>query len=191
MSQLHHHHRYSYADYVGVETYSDIKHEFLDGEILAMAGGSRNHAALGMAVGSELLNASRGRGCTVQTSDFRIHIEAVNVTAFPDVSVICGPMKLYEPGPEETALNPMIVVEVTSDSSVVYDYGEKRGYYQTIPTLREYIVVSHRERRVTIYVRGEQDAWLSYVAAQGDRFAVPSLNAEIAVDNIYEGLSIP
>lgn len=190
MAEPHRHHRYTYADYVGIETYSEIKHEFLDGEIYAMAGGSRNHAALGGAMLSELRNAVRGRDCTVQTSDFRIYIEAVNVAAFPDVSVICGPMKLYEPGPEETALNPMILVEVTSDSSVAYDYGEKRGYYETIPTLREYIVISHSERRVTIYVR-EQDAWVSHVATRGGRVAIPSLQAEIAVDDIYGNLSIP
>jgi Uma2 family endonuclease len=190
MAEPHRHHRYTYASYVALEKYSDIRHEFLDGEIYAMAGGSRNHAALGGAILSELRNAVGGRDCTVQTSDFRIYIEAVNVAVFPDVSVICGPMKLHEPGPEETALNPMIVVEVTSDSSVAYDYGEKRGYYETIPTLREYIVISHRERRVTIYVR-EQDAWVSHVATRGGRVAVPSLQAEIAVDDIYGNLSIP
>jgi len=191
MAEPRRHHRYTYADYVGIETYSEIKHEFLDGEIYAMAGGSRNHAALGLAMGSELRNAVEGRDCTVQSSDLRIYMKAVNVAAFPDVSVICGPMELHEPGPEETALNPMILVEVTSDSSEVYDHGEKRRYYQTIPSLREYIVVSHQERRVTIYVRGEHDAWASHVAIRGGRFAVPSLQAEIAVDDIYANLSIP
>ncbi|PYQ29038.1 MAG: Uma2 family endonuclease [Acidobacteria bacterium] len=191
MAEPHRHHRYTYASYVALEKYSDTKHEFLDGQIYAMAGGSRDHAALAMTIGRELLNAMQGRDCTVQSSDFRIYMEAVNVAAFPDVSVICGPMQLYEPGPEETALNPMILVEVTSDSSEAYDYDAKRGYYQTIPTLREYIVVSHRERRVTIYVRGEHDAWVSHVATRGGRFAVPSLQTEIAVDDIYGNLDIP
>ena len=191
MGEPRRHHRYTYAAYVGLETYSDVKHEFLDGEIYAMAGGSRNHAALAGGMITTFVNALRGRPCTVQGSDLRIYVEAARLATFPDVSVICGPIQLYEPGPEETALNPVILAEVTSDSSEDYDLGEKREYYQMIPTLREYIIVSHRERRITVYMRGEGTAWTSHVAVRGDRFVVPSLEAEIAVDDVYANSTLP
>jgi Uma2 family endonuclease len=189
MGEPRRHHRYTYAEYVALETYSDVKHEFLDGDIYAMAGGSRNHAALAIAIASALLNAVRGGSCTVQGSDLRIYVEAGRLATFPDVSVICGPIQLHPAGPQETALHPMILVEVTSDSSEEYDLGEKREFYQTIPTLREYIIVSHRERRITVHAR-EGDGWTSRISARGDRFAAPSLETDIAVDDIYANSTV-
>jgi Uma2 family endonuclease len=179
------HHRYTYADYVGLETYSDTKHEFLDGEIYAMSGGTRDHASLSATMIHLLFNAVGDRPCDVHTSDLRIRVEAADLSTYPDASVICGPMQGYEPGPKDTALNPMILVEVTSDSSEEYDTGLKYEYYRTIATLRDYVIVSHRERRVTVHSRGAGDEWTTHVARAGERVAVPSLEAELSVDEIY------
>ena len=191
MGEPRRHHRYTYADYVGLESYSDVKHEFLDGEIYAMAGGSRDHAALAVAMSSALLNAVGGRPCTVQSSDLRIYVEAVRLATFPDASVICEPMQLYELGPEETALNPTILAEVTSKSSEEYDRAEKREHYRTIPSLREYIIVSHRERRIEVDVRNTDGTWETHTATRGERFELPSLQATIAVDDIYRNSTLP
>jgi Uma2 family endonuclease len=170
---------------------SSVRHEFMDGEIYAMAGGSRNHAALAIAIGGALLNAARDRDCLVQSSDLRIYVEAVDLATFPDVSVICGPMQEHKPGPEETALNPMILVEVTSNSSEEYDLGSKREYYRTIPSLREYVVVSHRERRITVDSRNVDGTWVTGVASRGERFELSSLQATIEVDEVYRNSTIP
>ncbi|HEX9459364.1 MAG TPA: Uma2 family endonuclease [Thermoanaerobaculia bacterium] len=190
MSELRGLHRYTYADYVALESLSTGKHEFLDGEIYAMAGGSEEHSALAAEMVRVLGNAVGERPCRVHTSDLRIYVEAVGLATFPDGSVIRGPMQQHDPSPTATALNPMILVEVTSDSSEDYDTGPKLGYYETIQTLREYVVVSHRERRIAVHSRGADDAWTTRVAIRGGRVEVSSLSAEVIVDEIYRNSAV-
>jgi len=178
-------HRYTYPDYVALEMISTDKHEFLDGEIYAMAGVSEEHSALSAAMVHALGNAVGDRPCRVHTSDLRLYVDAVGLATFPDCSVICGPLQQHEPSPKATALNPAILVEVTSDSSEDYDTGPKLEYYRTIPTLREYVIVSHRERRIVVETRGDDGTWATRVARKGERLEIPSLGAELIVDEIY------
>jgi Uma2 family endonuclease len=119
------------------------------------------------------------RPCRVSSSDLRIDVEAVGLATFPDGSVICGPLQQHPPSPDATALNPMILLEVTSDSSEEYDTGAKLEAYKTIPTLREVVLVSHRERRITVHRRDTTGAWVMRVAIAGGRVAVESLGAEL------------
>jgi Uma2 family endonuclease len=183
-------HRYTYSDYVGLELTSPTKHEFFDGEIYAMAGGSEDHSALAVAVLAVLFNAVRDRGCRAHTSDLRIYVEAVGLATFPDGSVICGPLQQHAPSPEATALNPTVLLEVTSDSSEEYDTTFKLESYRTIPTLRDYIIVSHRERRITVHSRLNGGEWTTRVAVAGARAAIDSAGAELIVDEIYRGSSV-
>ncbi len=183
-------HRYTYAEYVALEQESSTKHEFFDGEIYAMAGGSEEHSALAAEVLRVLGNAIGDRPCRAHTSDLRIYVEAAGLATFPDGSVICGPLEQHTPSPVATALNPSVLVEVTSDSSEEYDTGPKLECYQTIPSLRDYIVVSHRERRITVHQRAESGTWTMRVAIAGGRVRVQSLGAELVVDEIYRSSSI-
>lgn len=183
-------HRYTYADYVALEMVSADKHEFFDGEIYAMAGGSEEHPALAAAVVRILGNAVGDGPCRVHTSDLRIYVESAGLATFPDASVICGSLEQHAPSPRATALNPAILVEVTSDSSEEYDTGTKLEFYRTIPALREYVIVSHRERRVTVHVRESNDGWTATTAHRGERVAVPSLGAEMVVDEIYRNSAV-
>ena len=184
-------HRYTYAEYAAIELDSPRKHEFIDGDVYAMGGGSGEHAALMLRVGMLLEPAIGARPCRTYSADLRIFIESIPMATFPDCSVICGPIQEYEPGPDTTALNPMILVEVTSPSSEDYDFGLKRDAYHSIPSLREYIIVSHRERRVTVDARDADGAWTTRTAARGERFEVPSLGAAIEVDDVYLKSTIP
>lgn len=184
------HHRYTYAQYVALERESPTKHEFFDGEIYAMAGGSEDHSALAVNVLAALLGAVGDRPCRVHTSDLRIYVEAAGLATFPDGSVICGPLQQHAPSPNATALNPLVLLEVTSDSSEEYDTGAKLEAYQTIPTLREVILVSHRERRITLHRRDAAGAWSMRVAIAGGRITAESLGAELIVDTIYRNASV-
>jgi Uma2 family endonuclease len=183
-------HRYRYADYVALELESPTKHEFLDGEIYAMAGGSEEHSALAAEVLRALGNAVGDRPCRVHTSDLRIYVEAAGLATFPDGAVICGALEQHAPSPVATALNPAVLVEVTSDSSEEYDTGAKLDFYRTIPSLREVIVVSHRERRVAVHARGSEGGWTTRVAIAGGRVRVERLGAELVTDAIYRGSAI-
>lgn len=183
-------HRYTYADYVALELDSSTRHEFLGGKIYAVAGGSEEHSALAAQVLRALGNAVGDRPCRVHTSDLRVYVEEVGLATFPDGAVIYGPLAQHGPSPKATALNPMILLEVTSDSSEEYDTGEKLDFYRTIPSLEECILVSHRERRITVHRRQADGEWRSQVAVAGGRVMVESLGATLEIDVIYRGSAI-
>lgn len=183
--------RYTYAQYVAIERDNPTtKHEFLDGEIFAMAGGTVDHATLAAKIIAALDTAIGDRECRVATSDLRIYVESACFAGFPDGSVICGEVQQHAPSPEATALNPMVLLEVTSESSEDYDTTTKLEIYRTIPTLRDYIIVSHRERRITVHSRDDRGQWTSRVAITSDKVRVESLGAELVVDAIYRNSSI-
>jgi Uma2 family endonuclease len=183
-------HRYTYAEYVALERESPTKHEFLDGEIYAMAGGSEDHSALAAEILRVLGNRVATMPCRVHTSDLRIYVEAVGLATFPDGAVVCGPLEQHEPSPVATALNPTVLLEVTSDSSEEYDRGAKLDAYRTIPTLRDYVVVSHRERRITVHQRTDAHTWTTRVAISGGRVEVASIGAMLDVDETYAKSSV-
>jgi Uma2 family endonuclease len=135
-------------------------------------------------------NAIGDRPCRAHTSDLRIYVEAVGLATFPDAAVICGPLEQHGPSPSATALNPAILVEVTSDSSEEYDTTTKLDAYRTIRSLREYIVVSHRERRISVHGRADGGSWTTRVAISGGTVAVESLVLVLRVDEIYRSSSV-
>ena len=106
------HHRYTYADYVGLEVESPTKHEFLDGEIFAMTGGTGEHSALAAEVLGALRDAARHDLCRVRTSALRIYAEQSGLATFPDGAVISGALEQHAPSPKATVLklNPLKVV---------------------------------------------------------------------------------
>ena len=190
MTQARALHRYTYADYVALEQTSSTKHEFLGGEIYAMAGGSEEHSALAAEVLRALGNAVGDRPCRVHTSDLRIYVEDAGLATFPDGAVICGPLQQHSTSPTATALNPIVLLEVTSDSSEEYDTHTKLDAYKTIPTLRDYVVVSHRERRITVHRRGDDGTWTVHQASAGARVALTGLDCALIVDQIYRASAI-
>lgn len=186
MQPLRRLHRHTYADYCAVESMNpSTKHEFLDGEIYAMSGGTLDHAGLAAEVLRALGNQLESGACRPCTSDLRIYVEAVGMATFPDGSVIGGAVEQHPPSPKDTALNPRVLLEVTSDSSEEYDTTTKLEAYRTIPSLRDYVIVSHRERRITVHHRGDDGTWTSRVAITGGRIEVASLAASLVVDEIY------
>jgi len=183
-------HRYTYADYVGLEESSSTKHEYFQGEIYAMAGGSEQHSALSAEMVRILGNAVQGGPCRAHTSDLRVYIEANGLATFPDAAVVCGKLEQHLPSPRATALNPTVLVEVTSDSSEEHDTTTKLQSYQLIPSLRDYVIVSHRERRITLHFRTEAGAWETRVAIAGGKLTLSSIPAELRVDDVYSGIAI-
>jgi Uma2 family endonuclease len=183
-------HRYTYADYVAVEATSTTKHEFFDGEIYAMAGGSEEHSALAAEVLRALGNALGDRPCRTHTSDLRVYVASVGLATFPDGAVICGAFEQHAPSPHATALNPLVLVEITSDSSEVYDHGVKADAYRTIPSLADYVIVSHRERRITVFHRCADGTFSRRVAMAEGEVAVESVGATLVVNDIYRRSAI-
>ena len=146
---------YTFADYVALETLfdGDTKHEFINGEIMAMTGGSPRHAVLGAEMVSQL-SAQAQSPCRVFSADLWIGSLETDMTTYADASIVCGPL---EPHPEESrvTVNPMLVAEVTSPSSERKDRGPKLAHYQGMRSVMTVVIVSHRERRVDVHRRIE------------------------------------
>jgi Uma2 family endonuclease len=177
---------YTYAEYLALEEESSVRHEFLGGEIYAMAGGSPDHAALAAAL-IRSLGAGLPPGCRAFTSDLRVRIAATGLSTYPDVAVVCG---RTERAPDDplAVTNPVLLVEVTSPSTEEYDRGEKLRHYKSLPSVREVLIVSHRGPELTLH-RREGAGWSTDVAGAGGFLELSSVAARIAVDDVYrEGL---
>src|SRR5688500_12739765 len=126
-------HRYSFAEYITYEQDSGMKHEYEDGEIYAMAGGSRRHNALAVRV-TTALETGREAGCVTFQSDQRIRVLATGKATYPDASMVCGAIE-GDPADSSgiTITNPTVIVEVLSPSTEQDDRGNKWQHYQLIP----------------------------------------------------------
>jgi Uma2 family endonuclease len=177
------HFTYTVRDYVDLEDGTDLKHEFYQGDIRSMTGGTNEHARIGAAVIVQLGRQLHGGPCVLYSSELRIRIG--DVITYPDASVVCGPIQMDLDDPN-AQLNPTVIVEVTSPSSERYDRGGKFMHYQRIPSLREYVIVSHREHAIDVFRRADDGSWLESVRAEaGQRATLLSIGCELDVDALY------
>jgi Uma2 family endonuclease len=159
--------------------------KILDGWVWAMAGGSPAHAAMAVNVSTMLSTQLRNRPCRVFGADLRIRVLATGLGTYPDVSVVCGKLELDPEDPKgHTVVNPRVVVEVTSPSTVEYDRGEKLEHYQRIDSLEEVVIVSHDERRVDVWRRSEARQWELETARDG-AVRLRSIDCELPLDDVY------
>lgn len=172
---------YAYEDYLRIEENSQVRHEYLAGEVYAMAGGSPEHGALAFRIGRVL--GDRLSGCVPLSSDVRIHIAETGLTTYPDVSFTCGPVQRTTI--DRLAItNPTIIVEVTSSSTEAYDRGEKLNHYQRIPSLQAVVFVSHREPRITVVERSGE-SWAASEFTAGNTAKLEFRGVTFAVDDVY------
>ena len=176
---------YTFREYVAFEAASNVKHEYLDGRIYAMAGGTPDHAALSLTVGGLLFPQLRGGRCRAHSSDLRVHVLATGLATYPDVTIVCGPREV-DPEDKNSVTNPTALVEVLSPSTAEYDGGEKFAHYKRIPSLRQYVMVSQDERRVEVWTRGPVDEWTNAVSGDGEVAELESIDARLDVRELYE-----
>lgn len=177
-------HRYTYQDYVWLEEESTTRHEFLAGEIVAMAGGTPEHAVMAAEVSRQLGDALLGGSCSVFTSDLGVRVMETGLATYPDASVVCGPAE-RDPDKKTNVTNPHVLVEITSDGTEHYDRGEKLEHYKKIPSLRAVVIVSHREALVEVWARERVGAdWTRLEARAGQRAQVAALDCSLDVDAI-------
>lgn len=174
--------RMSYAEYLAFEATSGTKHEYLNGEVFAMAGGTITHGALAVAMSTALSNALRDRPCRVLSSDVRVRSKATGLTTYADVTVVCDKVEVGSDDPH-AVLNPRLIVEVLSDSTEAYDRGAKAAHYRRIASLREYVMVSQGEPLIEVYRRNERGKWeLSIEARRGEAAELTSCGEPIWID---------
>jgi Uma2 family endonuclease len=177
--------RLSPQDYLAIERDAEWKSEYLNGERVAMTGGSFEHGLLlgntARLLGQELL----ARPCVVVPSDLRVKVSATGLYTYPDIVVVCGERQ-FDDENRDTLLNPILLVEVLSPSTEAYDRGKKFEHYRTIESLREYVLVAQREPRVDHYLRQEDGSWLFRSATGLDAvLPLPSLDCELPLADVY------
>lgn len=176
--------RMTYLEYLTAEAASEVRHEFLNGEVWAMAGGTPEHAALAAALIAELASALRGKPCRVYTSDLRVRVLATGLSTYPDVSVVCGTVEMAREDPDAIT-NPVVVAEVLSDTTEAYDRGAKAAHYRRMTSLQEYVLVSQAEPLVEVYRRTEGGRWELLEGRAGDVVELRSLGINLAVAAVY------
>jgi Uma2 family endonuclease len=172
-------------EYLRLEEISRVKHEFLLGQVRAMAGGSPDRAAIAVNVSTLLSTQLQGRPCRVFSSDLRVRVTDTGLGTYPDVTVVSGHLEVDpEDARGQTVVNPRVVVEVLSPSTEAYDRGEKLSHYKRVASLDEIVIVAHDERRLEVWRRAG-DTWTLEVA-QGDAAAkLPSIDCELRLADVY------
>ena len=178
-------------EYRAQEVRSDIKHEYFNGEIFTMAGGTPRHARLSLRAGSVLDRQLRGNSCRAAGSDQQVKIEATGLVTYPDVVVYCQPFRFDERYPN-TLLNPTVLIEVLSESTAAYDQGEKFDHYKQLPSLSDYLLVWQDRVRVDYYRRLGNDDWLLHTAATlEESISIQSINCLLPLGELYEDIELP
>lgn len=180
--------RYTVHEYLDLERASEIKHEYFDGEIFAMARGSAPHSLITTNWIGELRNSLKVRRCQVFSSDLQV-VCPTGLRTYPDVSVVCDQPEL-EDKHQDTLLNPLLIVEVLSKSTEAYDRGRKFDHYRTIPSLQEYVLVAQDRIHVDHYARQETGQWLLTTFTDSDESVkLPALDCAIPLVEIYANVA--
>ena len=177
-------------EYLAYERESSGRHEYVRGEIFAMAGASEAHNMIALNVAVALRNQLRGGPCRGYVSDMRVKIDARRSYVYPDVVVVCGERR-FEDDQIDTLLNPTLVVEVLSPSTEAFDRGAKAEYYRQVPSVQEYLLVAQDRIHVEQYSRSAGGTWtLREYGLGSDSIVLASIGCELAVDHVYEEVEI-
>jgi Uma2 family endonuclease len=181
---------YSPEEYLELETSADYKSEYLDGQIIPMAGGTPNHNKISLNLSSALNFALRRKSYDVFMSDLRLWIPSCRLYTYPDVMVVQKPLVFAE-NRQDTIINPLAIAEVLSDSTEKYDRGDKFRMYRTIPSFKEYLLVSQTRIQVEKFTKNDANQWvLSEYAGKDAKIIFDSFEFEISLDELYERVEL-
>ena len=178
--------RLNEQEYLHGELTSEIRHEYVDGEVYAMAGAGEAHNLIALNIASKLRDFVRGGPCRVFISDMKLHVQTWKAYYYPDILVTCDPTD----SPTHFKERPSLVVEVLSSSTESTDRREKMLACRTSPSLKEYVLVATDKRQIEIYRRDAQDEWQLAVVNQEDTMLLESISASLILDEIYEDVRL-
>ncbi len=175
--------------YLVQERQATFKSEFFGGEVFAMAGGSPNHSLIAANFAGEARELLKGRPCNVFNSELRVKVNASGLYTYPDASIVCGELQ-FDDSQEDTVTNPIVLVEVLSESTEKYDRGAKSGNYRKIPSLMELVLISQYEPAVERFTRQENGGWLLIDSREmSDELRLESVGISIALSELYRGVN--
>lgn len=173
------------AEYLAFERASETKHEYVAGELVAMAGASRAHNLIVSTTLTSLNNKLAARPCDVYPSDMRVKIGSLGIYTYPDITIVCGESKL-EDSEQDTLLNPTAIIEVLSPSTERYDRDLKFRRYRLIPTLHDYLLIAQDEPRVEHYmIAPDGELSLRVYRTTATVVDLPTLDCRLPLAEIY------
>ena len=178
-------------EYLALERQAETKSEYFNGEVFAMVGASRKHNLIAGNIFGELRQQLKEKPCEAYTSDMRVRIPATGLYTYPDVVVACGEPK-FEDEFVDTLLNPTVIVEVLSASTASYDRIKKFGYYRTIESLSEYLLVAQDEYKVEQYAKQPDGRWLlTDIRSLEGVVELASIKCRLVLADVYDKVSLP
>ncbi|MEG4224667.1 Uma2 family endonuclease [Microcoleus sp. N9_B2] len=179
---------YQAEEYLELEINSEERHEFINGEIILMAGGTPIHNEITSILNSVLRVSLKGKPYSIFSSDQRFWVPQFNNYTYPDVMVVARPIELQS-GRTDTITNPVLIAEVLSKSTKAYDRDEKFAAYRSIPSFQEYLLIDQYRLQVQQYSKAEANKWIfSEYSCAGDRVSLTSISVEVVLADLYENI---
>lgn len=174
----------SVEEYLQGELASDIKHEYVDGEVYAMSGAKRAHNIISMNLAGLFFGHLRGSPCRAFNADMKVRVQtdADDHFFYPDLHVTCAASDTHE----HFNSQPKLIVEILSDTTERYDRAEKFHHYRKLASLEEYVLIAQDTQRVECYRRIDQ--WDLWLYQQGDEVVFDSVDLAVDIGDIYEGV---
>jgi|ERR1700761_52685 len=182
--------RVSPEEYLERERQAETRSEYRNGEIVAMSGASIRHGRITGNLVFRIRSALKNSSCEVFSTDLRLAVRAANLFTYPDVMVICGEPEVADDR-QDIVLNPVVLIEVLSKSTRVYDRGKKFASYRMIPSLREYLTVAQNKIHIEQHTRQADQSWVAKEFTEpGGTIKLESIAVELRVADIYEKVTI-
>lgn len=179
---------YTAQEYLEAEVNSVDRHEFINGEIILMAGGSPNHNEITSILNALLRVSLKGKPYSIFASDQRLWVPQLNNYTYPDVMVVAKPVELQS-GRTDTITNPVFIAEVLSKGTRAYDRDEKFAAYRSIPSFQEYLLIDQYRLQVQQYSKTDANKWIfSEYGVFGDRLMLSSISVEVSLADLYENI---
>jgi Uma2 family endonuclease len=177
---------YSLEEYLELEVESEERHEYIDGEIVPMTGGSPNHNQIALNLSGTLNFALKRQPYRVFVTDQKLWIPKKKINTYPDVMIVAGELEFKEER-RDTITNPLLIAGVLSKSTRNYDKDEKFVAYRTIPTFREYLLIDQYTMHVEQYSKTDNNRWIftEYEDAE-QTISLESVNFQISLADIYD-----
>ena len=180
-------HYYTFEEYFAIEEASELRYEYSRGQIFAMAGASLNHVRIAVRLSSTLLTGLKGKKCDTFMSDARLDMAMFQRYYYPDVMVSCSEQDTKN---GKMVKEPSLIAEVLSESTAAKDTREKLIAYLQIPSLQYYLIISQDNIEITLYERTETGWSVRFFTYENDVIALPKLEIQLAVKDIYEGINL-
>lgn len=177
-------------EYLEQERKAPYKSQYYKGQIYAMVGATSSHSLITGNLIRVIGNQLKGRPCVVHTSDMRINVSATGLYTYPDVSALCGEPRFLDDR-QDTLLNPTVIFEVLSRSTELYDRGKKFEHYRSIPSLREYVLLSQARPRIEVFSRKTDGSWgLSEATGLDSQIEIGSISCILHLAEVYDKVEL-